>query len=328
MEKPDYGITDEKGHWRPPYACSFVPLWEKPFKTKEVLKYIFGWGGYLWPQTLFYVGLAVVTWNYLQPAFETTARLSPGWMLTMLVRNVVMLVLINSFYHIVLYTLKLWGKGRKYNPNWPDKGNKKFLFNSQMADNIIWTTVSGGLIWTVYDILYMWGSANGITPLMTWEQNPVWFIAFLILIPIYRNTHFYFVHRFIHLKRLYKTVHAVHHRNINPGPWSGMSMHPLEHLLYFSNLFIHLIVPSHPIHFIMDAQHTALTPAGGHTGFEGPFLKGLYPVGSYFHYLHHKHVSSNFGTEMVPWDKILGRFYNGEGKYPFRFNNKGKVISG
>jgi hypothetical protein len=104
-----------------------------------------------------------------------------------------------------------------------------------------------------------------------------------------------------------------------------MSMHPVEHLIYFSNLLIHFVVLSHPIHFLMDSQHTALTPAVGHLGFEGPFMKGFYPGGSYFHYLHHKHVSSNFGTEMVPFDKLLGRFYNGEGPYPYKFGRKGLI---
>ena len=51
-------------------------------------------------------------------------------------------------------------------------------------------------------------------------------------------------------------------------------MHPVEHLLYFSVVLIHLVVPSHPVHFFFNAQHTALTPSGGHHGFEGavPFL--------------------------------------------------------
>ena len=46
-------------------------------------------------------------------------------------------------------------------------------------------------------------------------------------------------------------------------------MHPIEHLLYFSVVLIHWVVPSHPLHFLFNAQHTALTPAPGHTGFEG-----------------------------------------------------------
>jgi len=35
---------------------------------------------------------------------------------------------------------------------------------------------------------------------------------------------------------MYKKVHSLHHRNTNIGPWSGLSMHPIEHLLFFSSI--------------------------------------------------------------------------------------------
>ncbi len=28
--------------------------------------------------------------------------------------------------------------------------------------------------------------------------------------------------------------HSLHHKSYNPGPWSGLSMHPVEHLLYYT----------------------------------------------------------------------------------------------
>ena len=52
------------------------------------------------------------------------------------------------------------------------------------------------------------------------------------------------------------------------GPWSGLSMHPVEHVIYFSVVLIHLVVPSHPLHFIFNLQHTALSPIQGHSGYD------------------------------------------------------------
>jgi hypothetical protein len=43
-------------------------------------------------------------------------------------------------------------------------------------------------------------------------------------------------------------------------------MHPIEHLLYFSCTLIHWVVPSHPVHRLMNAQHAVFTPAQGHVG--------------------------------------------------------------
>jgi sterol desaturase/sphingolipid hydroxylase (fatty acid hydroxylase superfamily) len=104
-------------------------------------------------------------------------------------------------------------------------------------------------------------------------------------------------------------------------------MHPIEHLIYWSCTLIHFIIPSHPVHFFFNAQHAALVPYGGHDGFEGPLLRGLLPAGDYMHYLHHKHISCNYGTIIVPYDHYFKSLYGGEGKYPFTIDwgkKKGK----
>jgi sterol desaturase/sphingolipid hydroxylase (fatty acid hydroxylase superfamily) len=310
----DWGRYDEKGHWKPPEPCGYMPLFKRPWKPLEVLKFLFKWGGYLWPRHLLYGVLGVVTWRYLQADLATTATLAPGWILLMLVRNVTLMLIVFGFYHLTLYVWKVQGTRGKYHPQWQQKNAKKFLFNDQVKDNMFYSIVSGATIWTAWEVLYFWLAGNGRVPLITWDSNPGWFIGLFLLIPLWRETHFYFVHRLLHWKPLLRAIHSVHHRNPNPGPWSGMSMHPVEHILYLSVVAIHFVVPSHPIHFLINAQLTALTPAAGHAGFEAP-LFGFWPASDYFHYLHHKHVSCNYGVPIVPWDKWLGRFYDGEGKY-------------
>ena len=43
-------------------------------------------------------------------------------------------------------------------------------------------------------------------------------------------------HRFLHeAPGLYKWVHYLHHKSRAPGPFSGLSMHPVEHLIFFSS---------------------------------------------------------------------------------------------
>ncbi len=111
-------------------------------------------------------------------------------------------------------------------------------------------------------------------------------------------------------KPLYDKIHYLHHYNINPGPWAGLAMHPIEHVLYFSVTLIHWVIPSHPLHFLFNAQHTALTPAAGHTGFEGELTEQV-SFGSYFHYLHHRHFDCNYGESSIPLDKWFGSFNDG-----------------
>lgn len=321
--KTGYGRYDEKGYWRPDYPCGYSPLFQWPPRPLKVLKWLLGWGGLVWPRHVSYALLAFATWFFLQADLETTKDLSAGWIALMLLRNLVLLWVVFGFYHLTLYMMRVQGSRGKYDPKWQEKGKKKFLFQNQVLDNIFWTCVSGAPIWTAYEVFYIWAAANGKMPLVSWASNPVWFVAWFLIIPLWRETHFYFVHRLLHWKPLLRAIHSNHHKNPNPGPWSGMSMHPVEHIGYFSCLLIHFIVPSHPVHFFYDAQLTALTPAQGHTGFEGPLFGGRWPVGDYFHYLHHRYVSCNFGGGSIPWDRWLGRFYDGEGAYKTRAEKEG-----
>lgn len=315
----DYETRDEKGHWSPP-PMEYSPLFRRPWRITAVLKWLFGWGGYLWPRHTAYVLLAFLSWFYIQADFSSISGLSVGWIGGMLLRNYFFVIGSSGFYHMTLYIFKVQGTKGKYHPQWQTKNSKKFMFQDQVRDNMFRSLVFGVPIWTAWEVLYYFLGARGVIPGLELRQNPVWFIAFFLLIPLWRETHFYFIHRLIHWKPLLRTIHSVHHKNPNCGPWSGLAMHPVEHLLYFSVVLIHFVVPSHPVHFFFNSQLTALTPAPGHTGFEGPLFKGLWPSGDYFHYLHHRYVSCNFGGGTIPWDKWLGRFYNGEGPYKTREN--------
>ena len=314
MSSESVGQRDDSGHWKPDYAAEYMPLFRLPWRPLEVFKFLFKWGGYIWPRHVLYAGFAVLTWVYLQPGFDVVRTFSVSWALLMLGRNLVIMLLVFGFYHMSLYVWKWQGDRGKYHPKWKDGVTRKFLFGDQVKDNMFWSLVSGAPIWTAWEAFYLWMAANGRAPLIGWADNPYWFVGLFLLIPLWRETHFYFVHRLIHWGPLMRKIHSVHHKNPNPGPWSGMSMHPVEHLLYLSCIAIHFIIPSHPIHMFFNSQLTALTPAQGHTGFEGP-LFGFWPAGDYFHYLHHKHVGCNFGVPVVPWDKWLGRYFNGEGKF-------------
>ena len=148
---------------------------------------------------------------------------------------------------------------------------------------------------------------------MEFRTNPLYCVLMFPVIHLFRQAHFYWTHRLTHWKPYYRAAHHVHHRNVNPGPWSGFSMHPLEHLVYLSGFLLHWILPSHPIHVMYHLLHAGLTPANGHSGFhrvevnEKPNVKS----GDYFHYLHHRYFDCNYGTTQVPLDKWFGSFHDG-----------------
>jgi sterol desaturase/sphingolipid hydroxylase (fatty acid hydroxylase superfamily) len=221
-------------------------------------------------------------------------------------------VLFFGAFHLRLYIRKAQGNVFKYNPKWLDVGNPIFLFRDQTFDNMFWTLASGVTIWTAYEVLTLWVFANGYIPWVNWDAHPAYIVLVMLLIPLIREVHFYLVHRLLHIPVLYRTVHKLHHHNVNPGPWSGLSMHPVEHLLYFSGVLIHWVLPSHPVHALFHLIHAGLSPVPGHVGFEKLIVgKEGVDTDCYAHYLHHKYFECNYADGAIPLDQWFGTFHDG-----------------
>jgi sterol desaturase/sphingolipid hydroxylase (fatty acid hydroxylase superfamily) len=213
--------------------------------------------------------------------------------------------------HWWLNVRRAQGTRTRFNPRWP-AGRRGRTLGSQTAENVLFTMVGGVPLATAWEVVTLWLVSSGRTPSVTPSDNPIWFLALFPVIALFREVHFYAVHRLLHRPPLYRAVHSLHHRNTNPGPWSGLSMHPVEHLLYFSALALHWIVPSHPLHIIFHSLHLTLAPIPGHSGFErielGP---ATYRTNGYAHYLHHKLFEVNYADGTIPLDRWFGTHHDG-----------------
>lgn len=306
------GGRNKKGEWRPPYAIQYAPLIAWPWKPLAVLKWFISYPGFAWPINSLLLLISVASWLLTQPFIEARWQsFNWDWMLLIYVRNQALIWMFYGGFYLWLYIWKKEGTKGKYDARWPSRNSKQFLFQDQVKDNIFWTAGVAGLIWTIIEWVTMWMYGNGKLPYLSWAKHPGWFIAWIFLIPLWREFHFYWIHRAIHWKPIYRRIHALHHKNVNPNPWSGMAMHPVESFLYLSVCLIHWIIPSHPFHFLFTLQHAGLGPAHGHHGFEGPIIDGKFPTGSYFHYLHHRYFECNYGEATLPLDKWFGTFRDG-----------------
>ncbi|UWQ92230.1 sterol desaturase family protein [Rhodobacteraceae bacterium M382] len=259
------------------------------------------------------LALAWGVYAWFQPEWTQMQTLSPGWIAQIWLRNIVLLTLVAGGLHLWLITLKRQGRTLKFDARDQTANNGHFTFRNQVWDNMFWSLISGVGFWTAYEVLYFWAAANGYAPQISFAGNPIWFIAWLVILPIWSSFHFYWVHRWLHWPPLYKLAHALHHRNINIGPWAGISMHPVETAIYFSSLLIHLVVPSHPVHVLFHAYLNGLNPAVSHSGFEGIVSGGRrrFSAGDFFHQLHHRYFECNYGTAEMPWDVMFGSFHDG-----------------
>ena len=134
----------------------------------------------------------------------------------------------------------------------------------------------------------------------------------------------------MHWPPLYKLAHALHHRNTNIGPWSGLSMHPVETAMFFSSILIHFLIMAHPVHVLFHLFHQALTAATSHTGFEGFEIKdkNRLHLGNFHHQMHHRYFECNYGNLEVPWDKVFGSFHDGTDESHERFQERRRRIMG
>jgi sterol desaturase/sphingolipid hydroxylase (fatty acid hydroxylase superfamily) len=294
-------VRDAKGEWRPSPLPVPSAIFNGPWRPAVLLRHLWN---LIWPYNLIYAAMAFACWLWLTPSTETTARFRIDWIALLYLRNAAMLLIVAGALHLRFYMRRAQGINFKYSDKWLTANDRKFTFGNQTRDNVFWSLVSGCGVWTIYEALTLWAYSNGIIPYLDMRQHPVWAILLTFGVVYFRYLHFYFTHRLIHWKPLYKTAHALHHRNINVGPWSGLSMHPIEHLIYFSCVFIHWIIPSSPFHAIFNLLHAGISPAVGHLGFHRMMVDGKpgLAADNYFHYLHHRLFTVNFGVEAFPLD--------------------------
>ncbi len=102
---------------------------------------------------------------------------------------------------------------------------------------------------------------------------------------------------------LYRHFHSLHHKSHNPGPWSGLSMHPVEHFFYYTCAYFPLLFSCHPLHFLYAKFTADISPIAGHDGHDDPAGGG-----GAFHYLHHAYFECNYGVKLIEFDRLFGTY--------------------
>lgn len=226
-----------------------------------------------------------------------------------------------GFWHVTLYGLHWCHR--------PFVANRQYKVQ-KVWHNIFYTTL-GIVHWTATETAFVYCYRTGRLPLPPQSQivdstsnnnnnNDTFFVVLEVLgalamamwTPSFRDIHFYLSHRLIHVRWLYKYIHAVHHRNIDVEPFSGLAMHPVEHLWYYSCYAPFLVLP-HMVPVVSTTSrytpfllywmgfHTALSPAAAHSGWEDHFSADL------MHYLHHRYCDCNYAAG-INFDIYFGTY--------------------
>eukprot|EP00747_Dinoflagellata_sp_TGD_P182077 gnl/TRDRNA2_/TRDRNA2_36149_c0_seq1.p1 gnl/TRDRNA2_/TRDRNA2_36149_c0~~gnl/TRDRNA2_/TRDRNA2_36149_c0_seq1.p1 ORF type:complete len:330 (-),score=33.03 gnl/TRDRNA2_/TRDRNA2_36149_c0_seq1:52-1041(-) len=230
------------------------------------------------------------------------------WALGVLSRNLLITGVWCYAWHYFMYVKRAVPTETKFNPSF----EVGYLYERDRLYTFV-----GATIVSIYEIFVTLLWASGVVPYAEHEETwrrPAWTFFWIVFSFWWSDVHFWFAHRSMHAwftknwrtvdpgAFLYRYVHSLHHKSHNPGPWSGLAMHPVEHLIYFTRGMFTLLYASHPSVFLFVQLRSMIGPAVGHHGFSGY-------GGSLFHHIHHAKFECNFGTSrVVPIDHIMGTY--------------------
>lgn len=150
-----------------------------------------------------------------------------------------------------------------------------------------------------------------------------YFLISILLAMVWHDTYFYWSHRFMHWRPVFKYLHAAHHRSVSPTPWAIFAFDPGEALLQFlAFTLLVMIIPLHPFAMLIFLFLDTHMNTAGHTGFEvvprfianHPWYQGFNTVTH--HDAHHTNFGKNFGSFFNVWDRWMGTFLDARSPEP------------
>ncbi|NLR60255.1 sterol desaturase family protein [Chitinophaga polysaccharea] len=179
----------------------------------------------------------------------------------------------------------------------------------------IWYSMQSTLVFTIITVILLFTPVRKFTLVYDHLNDfPLWYIGVsLVASLILHDTYFYWMHRLLHHKQLFKRTHLVHHESTNPSPWTSYSFHVLEAIAEGGILVLIVsVMPMHPLTVLLFTISGFIINVYGHLGYE------LMPENfrhtwwfevlntSVHHNLHHKKFKGNYGLYFRVWDRIMG----------------------
>ena len=143
---------------------------------------------------------------------------------------------------------------------------------------------------------------------------PLWWlpVSFVLLLLV-QDAHYYWTHRLLHRREVFKWAHAGHHRSREPSPFASFSFDPIEAVLTAWLLpALAFIIPLNIWMLAVLLTVMTITAVMNHCGRElwpdrwvrsGP---GAHLITATHHSRHHTHMKTNYGLYFRLWDRVMG----------------------
>lgn len=192
----------------------------------------------------------------------------------------------------------------------------------QIRSEILYSVLSAA-IFAVFGIGTYWLWELGFTAVYSdIGSYPIWYIPLSVFLVLFlQDTYYYWIHRWMHLPRIYRYFHKVHHNSVHTTVWTSFSFHPLETLLQAVILPIIIVfLPLHTYTLLAILIIMTISATINHAGVE------VYPTGKYgrwfgrlvigatHHDVHHRKFLCNYGLYFTLWDRWMGteKFMNNQ----------------
>jgi len=140
-----------------------------------------------------------------------------------------------------------------------------------------------------------------------------WFVTSIGIMVLMHDSYFYWTHRLMHHRRLYRLFHRTHHLSISPTPWAAYAFSPAEAFVQAGiGPLIVFTIPTHPLAFSLFMLWQITFNVFGHCGYEiypSWFMKtplGLFLNSITHHAQHHEKFVGNYGLYFNVWDRVMG----------------------
>jgi Delta7-sterol 5-desaturase len=177
------------------------------------------------------------------------------------------------------------------------------------------TSLRTATIFSLIGVGLYWAASRGwITLYPDFERRGVgYLVATLALMILAHDAYFYWTHRLMHHRRLFRWFHLTHHLSHAPTPWAAYAFAVPEALVQgaFLPLFV-AIVPMHELALLAFMTFQIVRNVMGHAGFEihpGGFARSpwlSWNNTTTHHDLHHETGRYNFGLYFRWWDRMMG----------------------
>jgi lathosterol oxidase len=140
-----------------------------------------------------------------------------------------------------------------------------------------------------------------------------YFVLSIVLMMLIQDTWFYWTHRAMHSRWMFKWVHRTHHKSVVTNPLTTYSVSPLEGLINSgASIVTLLLIPTTGLALMIFAWINTVYAVYGHLGFElfpksmaGHWL-GRWINTSVAHSTHHGKGRYNYGWYFLFWDRAMG----------------------